>query len=101
MFGVARVGDTTYGVCYGHKYPIVVTGKIISGETSIITEGMPTARVGDTVMADCGHTGKIISGGYRHICSGFPIARLGDKVVGTYIATIISSAVTTLDNSGS
>ena len=101
MFGVARVSDTTFGVCYGHKYPITVTGTIISGDTREITEGMPTARVGDTVMAACGHTGTIISGGYRHICSGFPIARLGDKVVGTYMATIISSAYRTIDNSGS
>ncbi len=101
MFGIARVGDTTFGICYGHQYPITVTGTIISGDTTIITEGMPTARVGDKVMASCGHTGTIISGGYRHICSGFPVARLGDKVAGTYTATIISSATRTIDNSSS
>lgn len=97
MPGIARVGDSTIGTCYAHEDPITVSGVIVSGEPTVITEGMPTARLGDTVVASCGHTGTIVSGSMKHFCGGMNVARLGDKVAGAYVATIISAAQKTID----
>ena len=97
MPGIARVGDGTIGTCFAHKDPITVSGVIVSGDSTTITENMPTARLGDTVVASCGHTGIIVSASTKNFCSGMPVARLGDSVAGNYMATIISAATKTID----
>lgn len=92
MRGIARVGDSTTGTCYCHDEPIQVSGHIISGSEDHITNGRPTARIGDTVRASCGHTGLIISGKETHLANGRSIARLGDQFTGCYIGHIISAS---------
>jgi uncharacterized Zn-binding protein involved in type VI secretion len=92
--GVARVGDRTHGTCYGHITPLSIGGTITSGSGKVITNGKRTARIGDTVTADCGHTGTIVSGSGKDIADNGakPVARLNDKVSGTYVATIITAS---------
>jgi uncharacterized Zn-binding protein involved in type VI secretion len=81
MLPVARVGDLTIGTCTGHKDTLYnVRGKIITGANSDDVNMMGLAKLGDVVLADCGHTAKIIT------CSGsvytdmMKIARVGDLV---------------------
>ena len=92
--GVARVGDRTQGTCYhgSHLTPLSTGGTIIEGSDKVITNGKRTARIGDTVLADCGHTGTIVTGSGKDIADdgAKPVARINDSVSGTYVATIVT-----------
>jgi uncharacterized Zn-binding protein involved in type VI secretion len=94
MLGVARVTDRTDGTCRhrSHKYPVKVGGTIIVGDPVTFADGLPVARIGDTVMADCGHTSVIVTGSPSTKATNIPFARLGDSVNGDYVATIISAS---------
>ena len=93
MRGIARLGDSTFGTCYAHNTPIIVGGSIISGSQHSLCNGRPVARLGDTVLADCGHTAIIISASTNTDCNNRGVARLGDSTAGSYVATIISASV--------
>jgi len=80
MPNVANVGSIFFGICRSHSSPITVSGQIVSGSTSVLTEGMPTARIGDTVIASCGHSGNIITGSSVHLVDGMPCAFVGSLV---------------------
>lgn len=88
--GIARVGDRTLGSCSIDGGPI--GGTIVSGSPDTITNSRLEARLGDTVIADCGHTGTISSASSTIITNGQDTARLGDSVSGTYSATIVSAS---------
>lgn len=96
--GIARLGDATYGTCYCHDEPITVGGKIISASEDCFTNGRGTARIGDTVMGDCGHTGTIISGKENDFVNGRSVARLGDSFNGCYVGQIISASEDTFES---
>jgi uncharacterized Zn-binding protein involved in type VI secretion len=89
---IARVTDRTYGVCYGHKYPITIGGSIIMGSPDTYANALKVARIGDLVRADCGHVARIVTGSPDVFANGIKIARLGDRVDGIYKATIISAS---------
>lgn len=92
MRGLARVGDRTIGTCVCHDVPITVGGTIIVGSSDTFTNNLPQARLGDTVLADCGHTGTIISASSTVFCNNLGVARLGDTTTGCYNATIITAS---------
>jgi uncharacterized Zn-binding protein involved in type VI secretion len=98
MRGVARLGDCTHGICYEHSTPIKVSGKIISASSDTYCDTLGIARLGDTVLANCGHTGTIISASENTKCNDLGIARLGDNIAGKYVATIISASTTAFVN---
>ena len=98
MFGVARVGDKTFGICSCHKTPIAVSGTIVIGSQDTFSEDRPVARIGDTVVASCGHTGKIVTGAGELFVNDIPVARLGDRTVGCYVATIVLASDMTLSS---
>ena len=93
MRGIARLGDSTFGTCYSHTNPILVGGTIISGSTDHACNGRHVARLGDTVLANCGHTAIIVSASTNTDCNNRGVARLGDSTAGAYVATIISASV--------
>lgn len=78
---VATLGSQFQGICYSHDSPKTVTGTVITGSGTVLTEGLPTARIGDTVQATCGHTGVIITGSSSHIVEGLPCAMVGSLVL--------------------
>lgn len=94
MPNISRLGDRTIGVCTHlptiiHPIPAIpIGGQIITSAATSIVEGQPAARVGDTVLADCGYIGIITTGGTLQI-EGSPVARIGDAFVGVYNGTII------------
>ena len=92
MRGIARLGDATHGICYCHDSPISVSGKIITASEDHFTNGRGTARLGDLVMADCGHTGRIISAKENEFVNGRGVARLADQFDGCYKGKIISAS---------
>lgn len=93
---VARVGDSVSGICCGHSVPpcIPTTGVIVQGAGTVMVEGQPIARIGDTVAMACGHTAVIVSSNGTVVGEGLLVARIGDAVGGIFTGTIISSAGT-------
>jgi len=91
---IARIGDGFSGQCCCHVDPtcIGMSGKIVSGSHNSMCDGIPIARVGDTVVGDCGHTGTIVSGSAITFIDGRPVARVGDSVSGCLIGSIISGS---------
>ena len=96
---IARQGDSAMGDCLaGHpKYPKPGVGGIITGGSGTTNaDGIPVARVGDSVLCLCGfgHTSTIVSGSGTTNADGISVARIGDSVAGPYIATIVSGSGT-------
>lgn len=87
---VARLNDRTTGVCAIHG---PIGGKITTASTDVLTNSpRGTARIDDTVTADCGHTGKIITGSPNVYANSRNVARINDKFSGTYSGHIITGA---------
>lgn len=90
----ARLGDRTFGTCShpSHNSPIAIGGTIVSAATSVGANSQGSARLGDTVVTDCGHTGVIVSSSGSVSAEFRSIARLSDQVAGDYSAVIVSSS---------
>ena len=91
-FGIARIRDITRGTCRVHGRQ---TGRIIQGSNNILSEnGRGMARVGDLVLAECGHTGKIIPGDDNSVTvNQKSAARVGSRVEGNeYTAIVITGS---------
>jgi uncharacterized Zn-binding protein involved in type VI secretion len=100
--GVARLDDRTFGTCSdpSHRSPIQVGGKIITASSNVSANNIPVARLGDTVLTDCGHTSLIITASSNTDTNNQAgTARLGDLIgAGPYSATIITSSNDTFIN---
>lgn len=95
--GVARLGDLTTGVCShpSHAVPLPTSGKIITASDTVFADNLPVARLGDTVLADCGHSSIIITSATTVDSNTRGNARLNDQVGnGPYSATIITASTT-------
>ncbi len=78
--GVARIGDKTIGTCHCHNPELTnVKGTIVTGSPDHTCDSFGIARLGDTILADCGHTAKIITASTVRFVNGRGVARLGDK----------------------
>lgn len=86
---VARIGDKTIGVCLIHGPQ---SGRILTGKAQTIVNAPPDSTIGDTVIANCGHTGKIITGNMQAFDTAPPTARLSDIFIGIYIGMIIQGS---------
>ena len=89
---VARLGDRTQGTCSCHLVPINVGGSITTASPDVFANGIAVARIGDTVLADCGHTGTIVSASPDVYANVKKIARVGDQTEGCYVAVIIAGS---------
>lgn len=100
--GVARLGDKTHGTCShpSHVPPIEVGGTIITASGTVYANNKPVARLGDTVLTDCGHTSIIITSDPDAVSEGHGgSARLGDLIgAGPYSAKIITASGDTFGN---
>jgi uncharacterized Zn-binding protein involved in type VI secretion len=94
----ARFGDRCLGVCShpSHSSPITVGATIVTGSFKKFVNGLPAARVGDSVISDCGHDGVIVTGSFTVITDGMPTARFTDSVAGFFNGTIIDGSFDSL-----
>lgn len=95
--GVARLGDLTSGVCNHpvHLVPLPIGGQIVTASGSVYANNRPVARLGDNVLADCGHLSIIITSATTVDSNKRGNARIGDQVGGgPYSATIITASTT-------
>jgi len=90
--GSARLNDQTLGNCSVHGSNI--KGKIISASPNIEVNGRGLARLGDKVLADCGHEAEIITASSTEDPNNKRgTARLNDKVGNSpYEAKIITAS---------
>lgn len=90
----ARLNDSCYGTCYhsSHESPIPIGGKILNGSSNVMINGLPSVRMGDTVISDCGHTGTIITGSSKTMINGLPAATMTCSFTGDYIGTILGGS---------
>jgi uncharacterized Zn-binding protein involved in type VI secretion len=84
--------DNGIGVDDCHSTPKTGTGIVIQGSTNVFTNGLPTARMMDTVLFPDGHTGIIIEGSGTVIANGLPVARILDQFVGCFTGYLIDGA---------
>jgi uncharacterized Zn-binding protein involved in type VI secretion len=88
----SRLGDTCVGFCPAHEFPQMVTGIIMGGAFNVMTNMMPTARMGDMVQGSCGHTANIVSGSATVRSGGMGNARMGDSVAGVWTGTVMQGS---------
>ena len=78
MPGEARLGD-----CISCNCPHGGIGFITSGSTKSSSEGIGSARLGDSTMCCiCGMPGTIVQGSIKTIIDGMPGSRQGDSECG-------------------
>lgn len=94
---LVRVGDVCIGVCSAHRRPKVVVITMISGEPTVITNGLPTGDLSAVGIASCGHPVVVGSCSFKTITAGKGVFRLGDSAIitgGTAVA--VSGSADTL-----
>lgn len=88
---VARLGDKCVGSCKVHGPNII--GIIITASADVNVNGLGVARLGDKVLADCGHIATIITAAPKTDSnSKLGTARLGDNVGASPYEGIIITA---------
>ncbi len=90
---VARKDDATFGTC---SIDGPQAGKILTSCSKTKAEGKLISRVGDIVIANCGHLGIINLGSSTIIVENKNVARKGDTFIGTYTGIIIEGAPTVI-----
>lgn len=94
---VARLNDLTTGICSAHSTgPIPAVGYVASAAATVTAEGIPVARLGDTVISACGHTGIIASASPSVFAEGAPVARVSDTHSGAFTGQLGAGSVKTL-----
>jgi len=90
---LSRIGDICVGICTCCKGDPDTTGVIVTGSETITCEESNVSRIGDIVVAPCGHTGVIITGAST-ATSESELARIGDFVTGCLEMIAITGADT-------
>lgn len=93
---VARVGDRTYGTCTCHQNPVTGFGRIVTGSDKLALDDKPVARLGDIILADCGHEAVIVTASELFLLEDRGVARVGDLGEGCYNCEIIEGSETTI-----
>ncbi len=82
MLGVVRLGDICLCVCCCHHHPTCrnTIGIAITGANSVLSNSLPTVRLNDMFICDCGHSAFVTSASSSVSAGKLNIARLGDSV---------------------
>ncbi len=91
MLPISRINDVGIGYCPPCER--VVTGRIVTGNVTVIVEGSPVSYHNCTFQGDCGHTSSLISSA-ENITNSMSIARINDPINGTITGSITTGALT-------
>jgi len=94
----SRIGDMGVGICVCHVPPIPMIGFLITGAGTELSEDPPPSRIGDVILAICGHTGIMIQGSPDTIVENSPTSRVGDAFTGCFIGVLVTGAPHVLIN---
>lgn len=87
---VCRIGDMGVGVCNDPTHPgRPITANIMIGSFNVTANNIGRARMGDLVMASCGHVATMAIGNPLVLVNNMPGCRMGDLFSGTPVGTII------------
>jgi uncharacterized Zn-binding protein involved in type VI secretion len=100
MPAVARLNDMSVGVCSCHKSPISTVGFVITTSPDVFANDLGIARIGDLILASCGHIGIIISGSSIVFSNSINVSRIGDSTVGCFVSTIVTGSPNTFSDGG-
>jgi uncharacterized Zn-binding protein involved in type VI secretion len=92
----ARVTDVWAGKCCCHLGCTGMSGVIVSGDNTVLINGLPSARMTDLVVGNCGHSGIIVSGSNTVTASNLAKSRLGDSVTGCTQGVIVTGSPDTM-----
>lgn len=99
MPNVSNITSIGTGICCCHPpIPCIgMTGILITGAQTHITEGLKTSRIGDIVLGNCGHVGIMVTGNSIYISEESPVVSIGDTFTGCFTGTLITGANTHFD----
>lgn len=91
---IARITSTTAGICVCHRFPIFVSGTIITNMigNQMNVDGLPVATNFGIAIASCGHVGALITSSQKVFHSGIGITKLFDSGVGCYNFAVMSGS---------
>jgi uncharacterized Zn-binding protein involved in type VI secretion len=94
---IATIGSICDGDCYCHppQSSIPMIGMVVTGSSMTEAEGRQMARVGDTVLGNCGHVSIIVTGSPTIETEGAPQSRVSDQFTGCFIGMIVTGCVKT------
>ena len=95
MLPVSRINDVGIGYCPPCER--TVSGRIITGNNTVIVEGSPLSYLNCIFQGDWGHTSMVIASA-KNITNGSPMARINDIVSGTISGNIITGASTVMSS---
>lgn len=99
MAGVAKIGSIWVGTCIcsneNHDDPIDTVGTIISGSGNVLADGVGQGRIGDLILAECGHIGIIVSGSANVTANGIGKGSVGSVTSGCLKGVIATGSSTT------
>jgi uncharacterized Zn-binding protein involved in type VI secretion len=98
MPAVARLNDMSTGVCSCHKDPISTVGFVITTSPDVFANSLGIARIGDIILASCGHIGIIVTGSSSVFANSINLSRIGDTTVGCFVSTIITGSSDVFSN---
>lgn len=86
---IAALSNIGIGTCTCHSGPISQSGSIVQGSPTVFAGGRPVARIGDIILAGCGHTGTIVTGAATVNANSISVAVLTSQFVGCFSGQII------------
>lgn len=90
---VAKIGDIGVGDDTCHKDTRNnVTGVLVTGAGSVLTNGAPTGHLTSLVVRGDGHSGIVITGSGTVFAEGLPTARITDRFVGCFSGQLITGS---------
>ncbi len=89
MNKICRLGDKAVGNCSVHGFQ---NGTIITCSDKLFDSGIGVARIGDVVLADCGHTGIISICSDKTFDNDKGVARVTDSFDGIYSGTLVTGS---------
>lgn len=92
---VARINDT--GIAYCPSCETTVSGRIITGNTTVLVNGQPISYMNCTFQGSCGHTASIIATS-KNLTNGQPISCMNDRVEGSINGSIITGSSNVMTN---
>ncbi len=88
----ARIGDIWSGVCCCHLGCIPMAGPIVTGATSVRSDGIITGILTSIVIGFCGHAGVVVTASDIVYAENLGKARIGDTVAGCTNGVIVTAS---------
>lgn len=83
---VARLNDQCQGFCAACECPM--SGRIVTGANTVLTNKLPTAKLYSIVQGNCGHIGYLFTSS-KNLPEKVPFGRYGDTFQGVFSGQVV------------